>query len=141
MANNQSNYEASGNKSTGRQAWGSPTIEPSSYIPDHPYSHENRTGVGLSKTAINHCQSRSQNDPMRLTEDNAYHFKTMVSTTQPTSERSFLGTDTQPDGVTRIHTGNVNGQLGGAYVSDRGIGLRINTTYTPDDGKGFKKPK
>ena len=44
-------------------------------------------------------------------------------------------------GVTRTHIGDVNGQVGGAYVSDRGAGPRINTTYTPDGSKGFKKPK
>ncbi|CAF1688442.1 unnamed protein product, partial [Adineta ricciae] len=59
----------------------------------------------------------------------------MVSTTNATSERAFVGRDNEPAGVTRQYIGEINGQPAGAYASDRGMGPRINTTFTPDETK------
>ena len=103
MGDNQIKSGTDANKPVGRQPWTTSITEPSSYKPDHEHGHEDRTGVGLTKTAISHCESRSSNDPMRLTEDNAYHYKNMVSSTEATAERSFPGKDNGQE-VSHVYT-------------------------------------
>jgi hypothetical protein len=135
MGDDRNKSKKDADKSARRQPWSPGTTESSPYQPDHKYGHENRTGVGLTKTAIGHCESRSSGDPVRLTEDNAYAYKNMVSSSKPIAERSFIGKGNEPGGVTREYAGEIDGRPGGAYVSDRGTGPRINTTFSPKNRK------